>query len=69
MKEIYHLEAMSGKTVMGYPETQRMLDDIKCGRITALIFSKLHGSPNTRELLEFAEIFRQYTPTSFRSRN
>lgn len=61
VKEVYHLEAMSGKTVMGYPETQRMLDDIKSGRITGLIFSKLARlARNTRELLEFAEIFRQY---------
>lgn len=61
VKEIYHLEALSGKTVMGYPETQRMLEDIKGGRITGLIFSKLARlARNTRELLEFAEIFNTY---------
>ncbi len=61
VKEVYHLEAMSGKAVMGYPETQRMLSDIKSGRITGLIFSKLARlARNTRELLEFAEIFREY---------
>ena len=38
-----------------------MLDDIKSGRITGLIFSKLARlARNTRELLEFAEIFREY---------
>lgn len=61
VKGIYHLEALSGKTVMGYAETQRMLDDIKTKRITGLIFSKLARlARNTRELLEFAEIFNAY---------
>ncbi len=61
VKKVYHLEAMSGKTVMGYPETQRMLSDIKQGRIQGLIFSKLARlARNTKELLEFAEIFREH---------
>lgn len=61
VKEVYHLEAVSGKSVMGLPETERMLKDIKSGRITGLIFSKLARlARNTRELLEFADIFRQY---------
>ncbi|HUX59689.1 MAG TPA: recombinase family protein [Ignavibacteriaceae bacterium] len=61
IKEVYHLEALSGKTVMGYPETKRMLEDVKNGRITGLIFSKLARlARNTKELLEFAEIFREY---------
>jgi len=52
------LEAVSGKSVMGHPETQRMLADIRSGRITAIIFSKLARlARNTRELLEFADIF------------
>ncbi len=54
VKEAYHLEAVSGKSVMQYPETQRMLQDIKTGYITGLIFSKLARlACNTRELLEF----------------
>ncbi len=58
--EVYRLDAISGKTVMEQPETQRMLKDIKSGRITGLIFSKLARlARNTKELLEFAEIFRQ----------
>ena len=62
VQEVYHLEALSGKTVMGYPETKRMLEDIKNGRITGLIFSKLARlARNTRELLEFAEIFNIYS--------
>ncbi len=60
VKEVYHLEAVSGKSVMTHPETQRMLQDIKAGHITGLIFSKLARlARNTRELLEFADIFRE----------
>lgn len=59
--EIYHLEAVSGKSVIEHPETKRMLQDVKAGRISGLIFSKLARlARNTRELLEFAEIFRDY---------
>jgi len=59
--EIYHLEGVSGKTIIDHPESQRMLKDIKAGRITGLIFSKLARlARNTKELLEFAEIFRQH---------
>lgn len=57
--ETYRLEAVSGKTVMAHPESQRMLADIRSGAITGLVFSKLARlARNTRELLEFAEIFR-----------
>jgi site-specific DNA recombinase len=38
---VCHLEALSGKSVMAYPETKRMLADIRSGQITGLIFSKL----------------------------
>ena len=59
VREVYRLDAMSGKSVMDYPETKRMLRDIEEGKITGLIFSKLARlARNTRELLEFAEIFR-----------
>jgi len=34
VREVYHLEAVSGKSVMGQPETQRMLADIASGHIT-----------------------------------
>jgi site-specific DNA recombinase len=61
VKEVYHLEAVSGKSVMDLPETQKMLSHIKSGHITGLIFSKLARlARNTKELLEFADIFRQY---------
>lgn len=59
VKTVYHLEALSGKSVMGYAETKRMLEDIKAGTITGLIFSKLARlARNTKELLEFADIFK-----------
>ena len=57
--EVYRLDAMSGKTVKEYPETKRMLADVKKGHITGLIFSKLARlARNTKELLEFADNFR-----------
>lgn len=59
--EVYHLEAVSGKSVMEHPEAARMLADVKSGHIDGLIFSKLARlARNTRELLDFAEYFRQY---------
>jgi len=61
IKKIYHLEAVSGKSVMDHPETQKMLSHIKSGHIQGLIFSKLARlARNTRELLDFADIFKQY---------
>src|SRR5712691_4885055 len=61
VKEVYHLEAVSGKSVKDHPETQRMLRDIKSGHITGLIFSKLARlARNTRELLDFSDIFREH---------
>jgi len=57
--EVYRLEAVSGKSVMGHPEAKRMLADIRSGHITGLVFSKLARlARSTKELLEFAEIFR-----------
>jgi site-specific DNA recombinase len=61
VKEVYHLEAVSGKSVKDHPETKRMLKDIECGHITGLIFSKLARlARNTRELLDFADFFREH---------
>jgi site-specific DNA recombinase len=57
--EVYRLEAVSGKSVIGHPEAKRMLADIHSGAITGLVFSKLARlARNTKELLEFAETFR-----------
>jgi site-specific DNA recombinase len=59
--EVYRLDAVSGKAVMAHPEAQRMLTDMRSGRITGLVFSKLARlARNTRELLEFAEEFRTH---------
>lgn len=58
--ETYRLDAVSGKTVKEHPEAKRMLQDIREGHITGLIFSKLARlARNTKELLEFAEFFRE----------
>ncbi|HEY6803861.1 MAG TPA: recombinase family protein [Pyrinomonadaceae bacterium] len=57
--EVYHLESVSGKAVIGHPEAKRMLDDVRRGHVTGLIFSKLARlARNTKELLDFADIFR-----------
>src|ERR1039457_5345632 len=59
VKEVYDLAGVSGKTVMDHPEARRMLSDIRKGHITGLIFSKLARlARNTKELLEFADFFR-----------
>jgi site-specific DNA recombinase len=58
---VYHLEGVSGKSVMGHAEAKRMLQDVAKGAITGLIFSKLARlARNTPELLEFAAIFEQH---------
>ncbi len=57
--EVYRLEAVSGKAVIEHPEAKRMLKDIRDKKIDGLIFSKLARlARNTKELLEFSEIFR-----------
>ncbi len=58
---VYHLEGVSGKSVMQHPEAQRMLADVRQGSISGLIFSKLGRlARNTTELLEFAAIFEEH---------
>src|SRR5882724_8667295 len=55
------LAGVSGKTVMEHSEACRMLADLRSGRITGQIFSKLARlARNTKELLEFADIFRRH---------
>jgi site-specific DNA recombinase len=59
--EVYHLEAVSGKAIIDHSEAKRMLQHIKTGRISGLIFSKLARlARNTKELLEIADIFQSY---------
>ena len=58
---VYQLAAVSGKSVREHPETERMQKDIREGRITGLVFSKLARlARNTKELLEFADYFREH---------
>ena len=58
--QVYHLEGVSGKSVSEHPECKRMLEDVRTGRIHALIFSKLARlARNTKELLEFSDVFRE----------
>lgn len=60
VKTVYHLEGVSGKTVIEHPEAKRMMADVKSGRITALIFSKIaRFARNTSELLTFADFFQK----------
>lgn len=59
--EVYRLAGVSGKAVSGHPQAQRMLKDVREGKIEALIFSKLARlARNTRELLDFSEMFREH---------
>lgn len=59
--EVYDLAGFSGKSVMEYPETKRMMADIRRGHITGLIFSKLaRFARNTIELLTFADFFQEH---------
>jgi len=61
VKKTYHLDALSGKSIMGYSETKRMLSDIKAGVISGIVFSKIARlARNTRELIEISEIFDKY---------
>src|SRR5690606_13391935 len=58
---LYNLAGVSGKAVLEHPEAKRMLADMKRGHITGLIFSKLARlARNTRELLDIADLFRDY---------
>jgi len=61
VREVYRLDAVSGKSVMGHPEAQRMLADVRSKRIDGLVFSKLARlARNTKELIEFSEEFRKH---------
>jgi site-specific DNA recombinase len=58
---VYRLDALTGKSIMDYPETKRLLTDIKNGTITGIIFSKLARlARNARELLAISDYFREH---------
>lgn len=57
--QTYRLEGVSGKAIIGHAEAKRMLADVRDGTLSGLVFSKLARlARNTKELLEFAEIFK-----------
>ena len=56
----YNLSGTSGKRVLDHPEAQRMIADVRSGRIKVLIFSKLARlARNTKELLKISEVFQE----------
>lgn len=58
--ETYHLEGVSGKSVLGHSEAKRMLHDVERGHIDTLIFSKIARlARNMKELLEISTIFQK----------
>ncbi len=60
VRKIYRLDAVSGKSVKKLPEAREMMEDIRKGHISGLIFSKLARlARNTKELLEFADFFNE----------
>src|SRR4051794_32371272 len=59
--EVYNLAGVSGKAVMEHPETKRMLEDVRRGHISGIVFSKLARlTRNARELMEFSDFFRKH---------
>jgi len=61
VREVYDLAGVSGKAVSEHPETKRMLEDVRRGHITGLIFSKLARlTRNARELMDFSDYFREH---------
>jgi len=58
--EVYDLSGISGKTVINTAQAETMLYHIKHKHIEGLIFSKIaRFARNTRELLDFADYFKQ----------
>lgn len=59
--EVYRLEGVSGKAVMEHPEMTRMLEHVRTGHISGLLFSKLARlARSTKHLLDLADIFREH---------
>lgn len=63
--EVCQLAAVSGKSDLLHTEAKRMLEDLRSGKITGLIFSKLARlARNTRELFELSDIFCEHDADS-----
>jgi len=61
VREVYDLSGVSGKTVMEHPECKRMMEDVRRGHVSGIIFSKLARlARNTIELLKFSEFFQTH---------
>jgi site-specific DNA recombinase len=61
VRAVYNLAGVSGKAVAEHSECKRMLEDVRRGHISALIFSKLARlTRNARELMDFSDFFRQH---------
>ncbi len=61
VQEVYDLAGFSGKSIMEYPETKRMMEDVRRGHVTGLIFSKLaRFARNTIELIMLSEFFQKH---------
>jgi site-specific DNA recombinase len=61
VREVYDLAGVSGKAVAEHPECKRMLEDVRRGHISGLVFSKLARlTRNARELMDFSDFFRQH---------
>jgi len=59
--KVYTLPGISGKSTLHHYETQEMLEDVKSGKIQALIFTKLARlARNTEELLYYSKYFTKY---------
>ena len=60
VSEVYDLAGVSGKAVAEHPECRRMMEDVRRGHISGLIFSKLARlTRNARELMDFSDFFHQ----------
>ena len=58
---VYDLAGVSGKSTKHHKQAQRMLEDIRTGKIQGLIFSQLSRlARNTQELLYYATHFEKY---------
>jgi len=59
--KVYTLPGISGKSTLNLVQTKEMLEDVKSGKIQALIFSKLARlARNTEELLYYSNFFQQH---------